>query len=173
MFRANYHYFGELAEALLKRLISLARLYNTNRVESVTLIPISALREQKETDVPEVDNEGLFVANQKVPVNLDDFLAVGSNKEALVRFLYKHWPTVNLEVNMTVVIAFDKVCVQIMYVYTPKTTRLNNTNLMTCHATMKRLTHGFFSIRHRDRWSCCHGQMSERRCVCHCPSSCR
>lgn len=57
----------------------------------------------------------IFGPSQLVQVKYDEFLAEGSNKEALAHFLHAEWTKTQLDQDVDVVIAFSTVCHIIKY----------------------------------------------------------
>ena len=111
--------FGELAAALLKRITGIALSYKCQRVEFVCdtypALSIKGGERERRGTQKGTQRVTIFGSSQRVPVKYDEFLANGSNKEALAQFLHIEWSKTQLEQEIDVVIAFAKVCHIIKY----------------------------------------------------------
>lgn len=128
--------FGELSEVLLKRLSSMATTYKCNRVDFVCdTYPKYSIKgiERQKRSAQGRQLVTIFSAAQPVPVKYSEFLAVGSNKEALVRFLHEEWSRSYLDNNIDIAIGYSTVCYLISFKVNERPQSKQIANLSTDH----------------------------------------
>ncbi|XP_033106462.1 uncharacterized protein LOC117108533 [Anneissia japonica] len=101
--------FGELADDILKQIINLAAKYKCSRVDfvtdrypSISIKNVERLR-RAESGTQKVQ---IYSKDQKTPKQWKKFLSDGTNKEALVEFLFLVWKDVNLKLVYDIAIYF-------------------------------------------------------------------
>jgi len=90
--------FGELADAVLARLIQLMKKLKCNRVDFVTnTYPAISVKNSERTRRGDGGKQTFCIHNkhQKIPTQWKKFLANGKNKDALIEFLVSEWQGVD------------------------------------------------------------------------------
>jgi hypothetical protein len=86
--------FKELAQMILEMIVKIMLLYKSNRVDFVTdRYPDLSIKncERNRGAAAGYQRIEIFSGDQKTPTQWKKFLNCGSNKEALVEFLFKSW----------------------------------------------------------------------------------
>ena len=109
--------FGMVASQLLKRIGSIASVYRTCHVDFVCdTYPDVSIKggERSRRSMKGSQKVAVFGPNQSVP-KWSEFLADGSNKTALVKFLKETWSTSKVEQKLDLIITFSNECHKISY----------------------------------------------------------
>lgn len=109
--------FGQLAEAVLIKLVSLGSMFSADRIDFVgdRYLDCSIKNAERKRRVADVQTITLYGPDQKIPHLWKKYLSSGTNKENLQNFLVKHWEQTTYNVCANLYVGIGDSCKQLKF----------------------------------------------------------